>query len=108
VKYGIWLAFSPDARRVAATATYRRIGRGTRRRTTPEGCCPLGLAMRADGHGWPTCPAAGTVATSLTPNIDATHDEYQRTYLAAAAWMAEWDTGRIDPPELAALLEVEG
>lgn len=110
MKYAIWSSFSLEARRAAATADY------CSGRVTPDGCCPLGVALRAANvplPGWLgawTAPNENDVSEAL---VDAFDDrdgwaaESNAVCDRAAEFIADWDAGKIDPADLSSLLEVE-
>lgn len=105
MRYRIWERFSTAARRAAATAAY-----GVDRTTTPEGCCPLGVAMTVDGvdgRDW-TCPPIAEVAGALTADDLADGWGGRRAAIEqdAEAFVRAWDGNEIDPADLPALLEV--
>lgn len=110
MKYRIWKRFSPEARRAAATASYL-----TGHRVTVEGCCPLGVALRAERaqHPWTltfdwTALSGDEVADALVdPDCEGDWDEQRQAVTDAADDFAgDWDAGRIDPADLKNLLEV--
>lgn len=107
MKYVIWERFSPDARRAVVAAKYVKGTDGGFARTAQD-CCPLGVALAADGLpqddvarcvmpvGW-DYPGASSVARAFG----------DRALVAEAArWINDWDGGKIRPGQLAALLEV--
>jgi hypothetical protein len=94
VKYPIWRKFSQEARRAAATAEYV-IDQFPR---TPNGFCPLGIALNRDGLPAPRCPEAYDVQKALTLS------DYG--YREAARFISAWDRGDVDLDDLPALFGV--
>lgn len=107
MKYPIWARFSLEARRAAATAVYApTVGKDLVPRTVGNSC-PIGVALRADGH---RVPAGYADAGSVMPGDPSAGMLYAvfrgHARRSADAFMAAWDMGDIDPADLPALLEV--
>lgn len=108
MKYPIWVRFSEEARRAAATATYEIIVNDGKALLRADGfCCPLGVALNVDGPrphyvgGLPWgSPGVGEVAVAL----GLLGDEER----VAKRFIHDWDAGRVDPADLPALLGVAG
>lgn len=101
MRYRVWESFTDEARRAAATARYPN-GISTGFARTVEGCCPLGVALRTDGTGHPKGGAwhsPGSLLVALALGDASLND-------SAAAFITDWDGGKIRQRDLAALLEV--
>lgn len=106
MRYAIWRRFSPEARRAAATASYAPCETGVPIPRSPAGRCPLGEALAASGH-----PALPGPSSYDVVRYGLGVRSYERSFRArqreAQRFIRDWDTGKIDPADLPALLEVD-
>lgn len=106
MKYPIWAKFSEQARRAAATATYAATA-GVLVPRTVDNSCPIGVALRADGHRVPAGYADAGAVMPGDPSAGMLYAVFRgHARRSADVFMADWDMGEIDPADLPALLEV--
>lgn len=102
--YGIWEHIDAAGRGAAlggsyteACATPDEEGE-TQGARTPEGCCPLGLALRAMGLGDAAAPTEDEVGWALAGRSGVDSGELAEL---AEEFVADWDWGRIGAGGLA-------
>lgn len=108
MKYPIWERFSPEARRAAATAEYRATGllpNRCRRTTRGPLACPLGVALNDMGIGAPWGGQWGSPSSDEMAHVRRV--AYRGIKADARQFIDDWDSGKIDPADLPALLEID-
>jgi hypothetical protein len=104
-RYAIWEHITEEGREAALHEQYTQPcstdDGDTEDTRTPDGHCPLGLALRAMGVDVGPAPYAHEVATALVGGVGADSDVAAQQLVAPADEFAEdWDRGRIGADRL--------
>lgn len=105
--YAIAQYLTDEQKAAALAVTYRPLTKGKGRNPLPrskDGCCPLGVALRATDPMFHGVPTAGNVACQLTGIEYAEWVGYPE-YVAAQRFIDDWDAGMIS--DLAEALGVQ-